>query len=153
MISSLTRRLTDLQQHVGKPGATDSSRHMHLNDDGQFLDNGDDHGGIRIITLAGSNLGATMRSELDLEKPSHDQEIEENDEPLSMSTFVNSNFQAINNSIMLGGSYSTNDPGVHVDIPDYMEEQQAYHNKHEKKGSKKKDKEASKSDHHTQVSD
>ncbi|KAA8526055.1 hypothetical protein F0562_007845 [Nyssa sinensis] len=53
MISALTHRLSDLQ-HVQKPGSTHheggENEHEH---------------GVKIITLAGSNTGATMRSEMD----------------------------------------------------------------------------------------
>ncbi|KAI3469051.1 hypothetical protein Pfo_025714 [Paulownia fortunei] len=50
------------------------------------------------------------------------------------ATYVNINFQAINNLIKLGGSYKTNDLDVYLDISDYFE-----HNalpKHGKKGKK-----------------
>ncbi|KAK9275291.1 hypothetical protein L1049_022553 [Liquidambar formosana] len=69
-----------------------------------------------------------------------------------LRTYVNSNFQAINNSIMLGGSYSTNDPGVHMDISDFFEHNGHKPDKHGKKG-KKKEKETSKSDQHSEHSD
>ncbi|KAK8653554.1 hypothetical protein V6N13_127547 [Hibiscus sabdariffa] len=69
----------------------------------------DDDDGAGIITLAGNNVGATMRSELD-EKSG--------DETDAVSSYVNSNFQGVNNSIMVGSSYNANDPGVHLDISD-----------------------------------
>ncbi|KAL5764381.1 hypothetical protein ACOSP7_016744 [Xanthoceras sorbifolium] len=138
MVHAITDRITDLQ----KPG----SSHHHEDED-------DDHG-VRIITLAGTNTGSTMRSELDdknsplgggsLDDDNHQQQ------PDPLATFVNSNFQAVNNSIMFGSSYSTNDPGVHLEISDVYEHQHAHHKpeKNTKKG-KKKDKESLKSDHHT----
>ncbi|CAK9170318.1 unnamed protein product [Ilex paraguariensis] len=153
MISALTRRFADLQ-YVNKPGAGGTTSHHHDQDDE------DDHG-VRIITLAGSNYGATIRSELEDIKASNsspqlgvslggggdDQEHEE-----SLSTYVNSNFQAINNSIIMGGGYSSNDPGVHVDVSEYMEHQA--HRKQEKKvDGKRKDKETYKSDQHSQYAD
>ncbi|KAA8525058.1 hypothetical protein F0562_007078 [Nyssa sinensis] len=130
MISALSHRLVDLQ-HVQKHG---SSHH----------DGDEDDQGVRIITLAGSNIGATMRSELD-EKPSPDGGVGDHE---ALDTYVNSNFQAINNSIMLGGSYSTNDPGVHMDIVECQDQS----HKHGKKG-KKDEKETSKNDQHSQHSD
>ncbi|KAK8490209.1 hypothetical protein V6N13_052747 [Hibiscus sabdariffa] len=75
---------------------------------------GGDDDGAGIITLAGNNVGATMRSQLD-EKSG--------DETDALSTYVNSNFQAVNNSIMLGSSYNANDPGVHLDISDVVQHQ------------------------------
>ncbi|KHN25178.1 hypothetical protein D0Y65_004072 [Glycine soja] len=74
----------------------------------------------------GNNNGATMKSELDEKSsnPSH------GDEPEALSTFVNSNFQAINNSVMLGGSYQANDPGVHMDISDFSTAHEHHHQSH-----------------------
>ncbi|MCD9642889.1 hypothetical protein HAX54_029932 [Datura stramonium] len=69
MICDLTKRLGSLKHVRNKAAPGDSSQ----SDD-------DDHG-TRIITLAGTNVGASMR----------------------------------------GGSYCTNDPGVHLDISDNME--------------------------------
>ncbi|KAG6382845.1 hypothetical protein SASPL_152000 [Salvia splendens] len=106
MISTLTSRLGSIQRS-----------HAQADDDEQ---------GMRMITLAGTNLGATMRGDLD-DKATAPQ-LEQED---SASYVVNSNFQAINNSIMLGGSYKTNDPGVHLDITDYVD-----HNDGDKKGKK-----------------
>ncbi|KAK8658318.1 hypothetical protein V6N13_036526 [Hibiscus sabdariffa] len=105
MISAITPRVCGIH----KPGLS------HSGDD-----DGDEHG-VRIITLAGSNAGATMRSELD-EKSGSPPGISLG-EPDTLSTYVNSNFQAVNNSIMLGSSYKTNDPGVHLDISDVYEQE------------------------------
>ncbi|KAA8526054.1 hypothetical protein F0562_007846 [Nyssa sinensis] len=124
MISALTHRLLDLQ-HVQKPGSTD---HEGSEDEHEH--------GVKIITLAGSNTEATMRSEID-EKLSFQVQLDDQEATV---TYVNSNIQAINNSIMLGGSYSTNDPDVHVDI---SEESEGHHHKHGKK-AKKKERESSK---------
>ncbi|GER57878.1 oxidoreductases [Striga asiatica] len=66
--------------------------------------------GVGMITLAGNNVGATMQGDVD--------EVEQLED---LATYVNSNFQAINNSIMMGGGYKTNDPGVHLDISDVYE--------------------------------
>ncbi|KAK7328256.1 hypothetical protein VNO77_22359 [Canavalia gladiata] len=128
MVSAITHRVTDFHKS-GSP---------------HHLENEDEHD-VKIITLAGTNDGATLRSELDEKsgKTSHG-------DPEALSTFVNSNFQAINNSIMLGGSYEANDPGVHLDISDFSD--QSHHHKAEKQGKKgkkgkKKEKEGSKSEH------
>lgn len=135
MVSAITHRVNDFH----KPGST------------HHLEKEDEHG-TRIITLAGTNNGATLRSELDEKSgksSSHDGEDE------ALSTYVNSNFQAINNSIMFGGSYHANDPGVHMDISDFTDPLPPHkaekHGKKEKKEKKKekKDKEASKSENHS----
>ncbi|CAN7090525.1 hypothetical protein HID58_032736 [Brassica napus] len=70
--------------------------------------------GISAITLAGSNLGATMKTELD---DNQGDSYKNGGQELDfLTTFVNSNFQAVNNSIMMGAKYETHDPGVHLDI-------------------------------------
>nr|XP_023927969.1 uncharacterized protein LOC112039329 [Quercus suber]POE91346.1 hypothetical protein CFP56_44515 [Quercus suber] len=126
MVSAITQRLGDLK----KSGS--STQQVE----------GDDEHGLRVITLAGTNSGANLRSELD-EKSKEDSLVEYD----SLSTYVNSNFQAINNSIMMGGSYTTNDPGVHLDITDIQENHgHKPGHKHGKKG-KKKEKDSQKSDH------
>lgn len=133
MISALTNRLSDLQQ-VQKQGSSHSQQ-----------DDEDDRG-MRIITLAGSNTGATMRGELDDKSGLPDLSLEENE---ALSTYVNSNFQSVNNSIMMGGSYSTNDPGVHLDISDLIEHHGPKPGKHSRKGKKK----SSENDRHSEKSD
>ncbi|KAG2302928.1 hypothetical protein Bca4012_061245 [Brassica carinata] len=70
--------------------------------------------GIRAITLSGSNLGATMKTLLD---DNHGDSYRNGGHELDfLTTFVNSNFQAVNNSIMMGAKYETHDPGVHLNI-------------------------------------
>lgn len=134
MVSAITGRVTNFH----KPGSTHQ------------LDNEDEHG-TRIITLAGTNEGATLRSEMDEKSGKYFS----HEEPELLSTYVNSNFQAINNSIMLGGNYHANDPGVHMDIEDFTENPQNHrktekHGKKEKKEKeKKKGKESSKSEQHS----
>ncbi|MED6155076.1 hypothetical protein PIB30_002286 [Stylosanthes scabra] len=140
MVSAITNRVTDFH----KSGSTQNHHHSPTHDD--------DDRGVRIITLAGTNDGATLKGELDDKSPGktsshhhhHDHDVEA--EPLS--TYVNSNFQAINNSMMIGGSFHANDPGVHLDISDFTEPIPPHHHKHGKKG-KKKEKEGSKSDLHS----
>ncbi|KAJ0240903.1 hypothetical protein HA466_0219460 [Hirschfeldia incana] len=70
----------------------------------------DDDEGVRVITLSGSNIGATMKTELDNNHGDNKHELD------FLTTFVNSNFQAVNNSLMMGAKYETHDPGVHLDI-------------------------------------
>ncbi|XP_057956237.1 uncharacterized protein LOC131149632 [Malania oleifera] len=160
MVSALTHRLADLQRGVlnHKPGASDSGHRLQVDkDDGRDNpeddDQGDDHG-IRIITLAGSNTGAAMRGEYSSDELKSDKtrlpgrQMHDGDDALS--TYVNSNFQAINNSIMLGGDYSTNDPGVHLDISDYFDDDRGHphspkHSRGHGKKAKSKDKESSSS--------
>ncbi|KAK7412471.1 hypothetical protein VNO78_03935 [Psophocarpus tetragonolobus] len=128
MVSAITHRVTDFQ----KSGSTHHSEKEDEHD-------------TRIITLAGTNDGATLRSELD--EKSGKTSLGESE---ALSTFVNSNFQAVNNSIMFGGSYQANDPGVHLDISDLTDQPpQSHHHKVEKPGKKgkKKDKETSKTEH------
>lgn len=121
MVSAITHRVTDFN----KSGST-----HHMKNDGEH--------GLSMVTLVGNNDGATMKGELDEKSgnPSH------GDEPEALSTYVNSNFQAINNSVMLGGSYQANDPGVHMDISDFStEHHQSHQHKEEKHGKKEKKKE------------
>ncbi|XP_054801157.1 uncharacterized protein LOC129305201 [Prosopis cineraria] len=124
MVSTITHRVTDLHKSSGSGS-------------GQNLED-DEDGGVRIITLAGNNTGATLRSALD-EKSAQSHGSEE---PEALSTYVNSNFQAINNSMMLGGSYEANDPGVRLDISEFIEPRSKHREKkHRKKEKKEKKKE------------
>ncbi|XP_010533526.1 PREDICTED: uncharacterized protein LOC104809289 [Tarenaya hassleriana] len=117
MISALS------QMGADKPGSS------HLEDE-------DEHG-VRVITLSGSNIGATMKTELDGDS--------DRDGNLDfLSTFANSNFQAVNNSIMMGGEYETHDPGVHLDICGDTEKPFLTKESRAKKG-----KAATRSDEHT----
>lgn len=118
LISALTNRLSSIHR-------------THKSGNSSTLNQDDADQGVRIITLAGSNLGATMRGDMD-EKPVGPQGLDLAEEE-DFATYVNSNFQAVNNSIMLGGSYETNDPGIHLDISDYLEQDDR-----PKKGKKKK---------------
>ncbi|XP_074558921.1 uncharacterized protein LOC141814864 [Curcuma longa] len=103
--------------------------------------------GFGTITLAGENKGATMKAEIE--------ELLESDDS-GMHTYANSNYQAVNNSILLGGSTTAEDPGVHVDITEYIEEEEeeqeeeedeeedAHEKKEKKKEKKKREKEKEK---------
>ncbi|XP_034216568.1 uncharacterized protein LOC117628260 [Prunus dulcis] len=135
MVSVITNRVTDLHKS------------------GSVNHEDDDETGVRIITLAGNNNGASLRSELDHEnnnKPAglHGGGPAFGEQPDGLSTYVNSNFQSVNNSLMMGGSYSTNDPGVRVDITDVVEPH-GYHIKPEKRGWKGKKKEKERENIHS----
>ncbi|KAI9071117.1 hypothetical protein K1719_046925 [Acacia pycnantha] len=97
-----------------------SSESSNLTPEGHYKEDDDDEGGAKIITLAGTNDGATLKSKVDNNKPAaghHSGKPEEEE----LSTYVNSNFQAVNNSIMFSGSYQAHDPGVNVEISDFTE--------------------------------
>ncbi|GAB4852049.1 hypothetical protein Ancab_016242 [Ancistrocladus abbreviatus] len=118
MISALNNRLANLGG-IHKPSSS-SSKHQDA-----------DENGVRVITLAGSNNGATMRREVDDgATPVEDDE---------QGVCVNSNSQAVNNSIMLGGSYTSNDPGVQVEISDVLPPQAQQTDKREKAWRKKRE--------------
>lgn len=141
MVSTITNRLTNIHK-------SSSGQGNDQNDDG------DDEKGVRIITLTGTNTGANLRSELD-DKPA---DLSSGEPALlgeseALSTYVNSNFQAVNNSIMMGGSYNTNDPGVHVDISDFLESQECKLEHRRVWKGKKKSKEDWKSDNKSSSSD
>ncbi|XWS61478.1 hypothetical protein CRYUN_Cryun07bG0129100 [Craigia yunnanensis] len=125
MVSAITHRISGIH----KPGSS------HHEDD-------DEHG-VRIITLSGNNAGATMRSELDGKSSPDGISL---GEPDTLSTYVNSNFQAVNNSIMLGSSYNTNDPGVHLDVSDVFEHEGKMPADKPRRRGKKKEKDSSKSE-------
>ncbi|KAF6156742.1 hypothetical protein GIB67_033211 [Kingdonia uniflora] len=136
MASALTHRLTNLHQK------NKSSLHQHEEDEEDC--------GIRIITIAGTNTGATMRAELDdisnTTPRGRDGTMPHDHE--GFTTYANSNFQAINNSIMLGGSYSCNDPGIHVDTTEDYINKDHHGNKPGNKGKMKV-----KSDQHSDKSE
>ncbi|KAK1273676.1 hypothetical protein QJS04_geneDACA010807 [Acorus gramineus] len=104
--------------------------------------------GMKLITLAGSNMGATMRANLD-EISEGDGGIYADDET-TLSAYANSNYQAVNNSIVLDGSCDAEDPGVHIVITDYAStDDHGFHevekeHKKEKKKEKEKEKEKKK---------
>ncbi|KAL8144466.1 hypothetical protein V2J09_017498 [Rumex salicifolius] len=105
MISSLTRHLAPLRGHKAAGGSSHGGE--------------EDEHGASIITLAGNNFGATLKSSLqaDVAAPDQDADVA----PPEWATLVNSNLQAINNSVMLGTKYKSHDPGVHVDISEDLE--------------------------------
>ncbi|KNA20364.1 hypothetical protein SOVF_053200 [Spinacia oleracea] len=130
MVSSLTSRLNDLHQSH-KPGGSGP----HMGDE--------DENGVRIITIAGTNTGATMKRELldhhhkHHHHHHHHEVFPDDDQPEGLDTYVNSNSQAVNNSIMLGASYTSNDPGVHMDITDVVDTHGRKVEKHGRRGIRK----------------
>ncbi|CAI9089915.1 OLC1v1024567C1 [Oldenlandia corymbosa var. corymbosa] len=147
MISTLTNRLTNLQR-LQKTMDHDNQEDLEVDR------------GVRIITLAGNNVGATMRGEIEDKNATgaNPSQVPPLGEDETLSTYVNSNFQAINNSIMMGGSYTTQDPGVHMDISDYLDNKPslsssaASHPSHNHgKKEKKKHSGSSKSDHQPEM--
>ena len=89
--------------------------------------------GASIITLAGTNTGATMKRDVLDHRPKvqgyHEKfSADHYHSGGSSDAYVNSNFQAVNNSIMLDASYTSNDPGVHMEIEDNVSEIPAHKN-------------------------
>ncbi|XP_020095390.1 uncharacterized protein LOC109715021 [Ananas comosus] len=79
--------------------------------------------GVRIITIAGDNKGATMKKLQALENQycSHkDQdtqgEVCEDGDDGAVRAYANSNYQAVNNSVLVGGSCAAEDPGIHIEV-------------------------------------
>ena len=135
MVSAITRRVTS---GLHKPGST-----------GRRLADEEEKDGLEIVTLAGTNDGATLRSAVEEKSSDFDDDVVGAE---GFSTNVNSNFQAMNNSIMLGGTCEANDPGVHMDVSDFTEQYKK--TRYGKKGKKKMEhKEGFKSEHHSSHSD
>ncbi|WVZ83122.1 hypothetical protein U9M48_030299 [Paspalum notatum var. saurae] len=89
-----------------------------------------------IITLAGENSGTTMEAAGDAEDlvvvGNADENGEEEDdgheeeEDVVVSAYTNSNYQAVNNSVLVAGSCAVNDPGVHVVVVEHVDEIRDY---------------------------
>uniref|UniRef100_A0A0E0D9X1 Uncharacterized protein n=1 Tax=Oryza meridionalis TaxID=40149 RepID=A0A0E0D9X1_9ORYZ len=84
--------------------------------------------GTSIITLAGENNGATMEVAGDVEvedlvvvEAGGDEDDDEEEESV-VSAYTNSNYQALNNSVLVAGSCAVKDPGVHVVIVEHVDE-------------------------------
>ncbi|CAL9159573.1 unnamed protein product [Musa hybrid cultivar] len=101
MISTLTNRLMAL----GRSTARSEAKSQEAGDAA-------DHG-LRVVTLAGDNKGASMKADMEELMDTHGGVY---DDDSGMCTHANSNFQAVNNSIVLGGSCSAEDPGVHLSM-------------------------------------
>ncbi|CAN6270805.1 unnamed protein product [Urochloa humidicola] len=92
-----------------------------------------------IITLAGENSGVTMEAAAgdveDLvvvgnagaeEEENDDGQEGEEEEVQVVSAYTNSNYQAVNNSVVVSGSCAVNDPGVHVVVVEHVDEIRDY---------------------------
>ncbi|CAN6247895.1 unnamed protein product [Urochloa humidicola] len=92
-----------------------------------------------IITLAGENSGATMEAagagdvedlvvvgNADAEEEENDGQEGEEEEVQVVSAYTNSNYQAVNNSVLVSGSCAVNDPGVHVVVVEHVDEIRDY---------------------------
>ncbi|PUZ46042.1 hypothetical protein GQ55_7G014800 [Panicum hallii var. hallii] len=89
-----------------------------------------------VITLAGENSGATMEAaagdvedlvvvgNADAEENNDGDNQEEDD--VVISAYTNSNYQAVNNSVLVSGSCAVNDPGVHVVVVEHVDEIRDY---------------------------
>ncbi|CAL9757020.1 unnamed protein product [Musa acuminata subsp. burmannicoides] len=136
MISTLTDRLTALGRSVPRS-------------DAKGQEAGDAYPGLGVITMAGDNKGASMKADMEELGDAHGGLYSDDG---GMCTYTNSNYQAVNNSILLGGSCAAKDPGVHVVISEYVEEddddddddEEERHRKMEKKKKKKEEKEKKK---------
>ncbi|KAF8104093.1 hypothetical protein N665_0179s0002 [Sinapis alba] len=96
-----------------------SLTHMGADKAGPSQYEEEEEDGIRPITLSGSNLGATMKTEL---YDNHGDSYRNGRHELDfLTTFVNSNFQAVNNSKVVSAKYETHDPGVHLDMSSDVE--------------------------------
>ncbi|XP_071726418.1 uncharacterized protein [Rutidosis leptorrhynchoides] len=109
MMSGLTRRLAHLQKKRTAKGES----HGH-----------DDHQEHGIITMSGSNEGATMTGEMMMTTSRHLQDGHTKKYSNHGTKYLNNNFQGVNNSIMVGGTYCANDPGIHLDIVHHEEQLQ-----------------------------
>ncbi|GLJ19487.1 hypothetical protein SUGI_0351930 [Cryptomeria japonica] len=100
-------------------------------------------GGVKVITLAGENRGATMdfgseNGLVDIHRGYKLNQDAQNKDGLNAKpeskegTYVNSNVQGINNSIMYNSSCPNRDPGVHMGLSKMSHEQD--HGKSPKKG-------------------
>ncbi|TVU06840.1 hypothetical protein EJB05_46876, partial [Eragrostis curvula] len=91
-------------------------------------------GSTTIITLAGENNGATMEAAAgDVEDlvvvgnaDAEDDDDQEEEEESVVSNYTNSNYQAVNNSVLVAGSCAVNDPGVHVIVVEHVDEIRDY---------------------------
>ncbi|GJN11949.1 hypothetical protein PR202_ga30187 [Eleusine coracana subsp. coracana] len=83
-----------------------------------------------IITLAGENHGATMEeANGDTEDlivvgnmDADDEKDQEGEEESVVSAYTSSNYQTMNNSVLVAGSCAVNDPGVHVIVVEHVDE-------------------------------
>jgi hypothetical protein len=106
MISKLTDRLVSFGQGTAEHENSHNTHH-------------DADQGVGIITLAGENKGAAMKA-ASLDELVDTQGMIYNDE--DFMSVLNSNYQAVNNSIMLEGSCIVEDPGVHIIMAENLDD-------------------------------
>lgn len=93
-------------------------------------------GATTIITLAGENSGATMDTAAgdvedlvvvgNADAEEHEEGHDEEEENVVITAYANSNYQAVNNSVLVAGSCAVNDPGVHVVVVEHVDEIRDY---------------------------
>lgn len=109
-------------KHCDKGRSSNSSRDESFDKGGSShtLSGEDEHAGPMTVTLANPNIEAAMEGKTrdQHHNPKHHHRIQsfEDDEVGVFHNYVNSNCQGVNNSIMLDASYTSNDPGVHINI-------------------------------------
>ncbi|XP_031498300.1 uncharacterized protein LOC116262901 [Nymphaea colorata] len=136
LIHHLTGRLSDLHNHHPSKSHHPSQQQHHGG-------HGDDHdpAGLKVIALTGNNNGASMKAGRD---EVADTRVSSPADGEAVAAYANSNFQAVNNSVVVGGSCTANDPGIHLDIPIETLEPEWQHEEYMK--MKKKDKKQKKKD-------
>lgn len=78
---------------------------------------GESGNSVNIITLAGANQGASMKSaRMDHEMVNDNGVLYAFEYKLIMKACTNSNFQAVTNCLMLKGRCTAGDPGVHLEF-------------------------------------
>jgi hypothetical protein len=113
MASELNSAVTNLNDHLATAlsGASGNAE--------------SDAGKTTIITLAGENNGAAMEADAEdlvvVEAGGGDHDEEGEDEEVEVSAYTNSNYQAVNNSVLVAGSCAVRDPGVHVVIVEHVD--------------------------------
>ncbi|KAK8939296.1 hypothetical protein KSP40_PGU002190 [Platanthera guangdongensis] len=99
-----------------------------------------------IITVAGTNRGAVLRMDGPKDTAQIPAETHNTDDE-GTEAYANSNYQSINNSIVIGGSCVADDPGIHLHIEDYAKEAMEENkpaDHHETKSNKKHEMQMSK---------
>ncbi|KAG6522476.1 hypothetical protein ZIOFF_019616 [Zingiber officinale] len=73
--------------------------------------------GAGLVMLTGENTGAVTKADSRLlQQLAVDTQGEMRADEASLSAFANSNYQAVNNSVVVGGHCAVEDPGVHIEI-------------------------------------
>ncbi|XP_062185442.1 uncharacterized protein LOC133889026 [Phragmites australis] len=84
-------------------------------------------GATTFITLAGESAG-DVEDLVVVGNPDADEEEDgrEEEEESVVSAYTNINYQAVNNSVLVAGSSTVNDPGVHVVVVEHVDEIRDY---------------------------